>query len=300
MKTNSSSLRLGFTILETLIVISVLGFLLAITASAVQQTRSVARRIQCSNNLRQIVLAAHNYESVYGVFPTEFYPFRAMAPFLDSETNLESRVGLPVYLCPSDSLATLSEGVTSYLLNEGFAYQRNGKNGIRLPPIHDPVLRWINLRVRDVTDGLSNTAYLSERLISPFAPTQEMADAEPSRYLWYIQTPFVGPSQFSLFQSQCENNRTSVFPLNYNSAPALSSWLYGYNHSMPPNSVGCYNFSIPTGGGVSPLWDMGSIPATSAHSHGVNIALADGAVRFMANSVDLKVWQGISTRAGED
>ena len=59
----------GFTLIELLVVIAIIAILIALLLPAVQQAREAARRTQCKNNMKQLVLAAHNYESTFSVFP---------------------------------------------------------------------------------------------------------------------------------------------------------------------------------------------------------------------------------------
>lgn len=186
--------RIGFTLIELLVVIAIIAILVALLLPAVQQAREAARRTQCKNNLKQIALAVHNYESTYAVFPPSMAINNAITsnsswsihgrimPYLE-QINLYNQIDLskawgnfpvisnfrvPVFACPSDPKSdrardTGTNGIflmpTCYGFNFGTWLVFNPANGNGGDGFTYPNSK---IKMSSITDGTSNTLMVSE------------------------------------------------------------------------------------------------------------------------------------------
>jgi prepilin-type N-terminal cleavage/methylation domain-containing protein/prepilin-type processing-associated H-X9-DG protein len=187
-----SANRAGFTILELLVVIGVIGILLSLALPAVQQARAAARLAQCRNNLKQIGTALHNFESSHGSLPAgcDFEEFRLhswctrILPYIDQaplyhdydwEVDFAANFGvistnLPLFVCPSAIVHR--DGKTDYGGNYGSsltglvpglligqAWEAGALIGIN---VGMPGERRRPTRFGEFTDGLSSTFLVLE------------------------------------------------------------------------------------------------------------------------------------------
>jgi prepilin-type processing-associated H-X9-DG protein len=326
-------LRSALTLLELLIVISIIGLLIALLLPAVQAARESARRAQCVNQIRQIALAVIHFESARQHFPAgsisrpypadrttphTFYRWSALAqaaPYLeqsaayaaldlsvplygrDFQVFEQNRAAvaqvIPDFLCPSDLQRPVSVGFgpTNYAVCAG--------SGIRGgSPLEADGVFYTNstIRPRQVKDGLSRTAAVSESILGREVPRNTPRDEADARYAYVFAraTP--------LTDASC---RESAF-WNYTDLRGFA-WVNGefrsglYNHHLMPNSPEFDCVSALTTGPPSAIYSaFGWRTARSLHPGGVNLALLDGSVQFIDNEISADVWRALSTRSGND
>ena len=137
----SSYPRRGFTLIELLVVIAIIAVLIGLLLPAVQKVREAASRTSCTNHLKQIGLAFHNYENGQQNLPGTSWPSRLL-PYLE-QANYVGDSNVDLYVCPSRRAPDAS----SLDYSAG-----NPSNSVL------SAKRWA-----EVTDGLSNTMLLGER-----------------------------------------------------------------------------------------------------------------------------------------
>ena len=320
--------RPAFTLVELLVVIAIIGVLIALLLPAVQQARESARRLQCQNNLKQVALAAQNYESTTGKLPaagrfapqseTEYFRYGywridmrsglnhswlvSLLPYLE-ETNLHDRFDLAVHVTANESDPQAAQPA-SLLCPSGEAFGRLfqspedfgdrqalfGKTNYAawVNPFHaDSVFQsgpiaLYGARMKDVTDGTSQTLMLSE--------VRTRDNVEDQRGAWAL--PWSGATLLAFDLHPLRVATTNQLPKK--SADYEPNSL-SYGVTQPPNSrqVDVLYHCPDTVGEVLeglPCTDFwaGYISAAprSQHPGGVNAAFVDGHVTFLRDEVD--------------
>ena len=319
-----SPARKGLTLIEVMAAIGIIAVLMTLLIPAIRSARDAARQRTCVNNLLQLGLAMHNYHAANGTFPIgamgrhgKGYPLSGdptgagnrrtwtflILPYLDSmtplynEINFSSGFDAPVnstcartqvagYVCPADpgNAARVDSGLPTERARGNYAVNWGGThfNQSRGPdpfvgPLGSasfggaPFAYDASFPIASITDGTSNTLLMSE-LLNPFpnvAPADRRGDL-------YSDDP-----NAAMFMGYAPPNATTPDQM-----PGVAG------------SPGC----LLSGGGAAPCNRMTPAfnAARSTHPGSVNALMADGSVRFPADTTDPRTWQALSTSRSPD
>ncbi|MBN1910378.1 MAG: DUF1559 domain-containing protein [Pirellulales bacterium] len=333
-----STSRRAFTLVELLVVIAIIGILIALLLPAVQAAREAARRMDCSNRMKQLGLAVQNYALSFKGLPplalvskssdgsavtgylgphTRILPFMektALYGALDRDTvyaSLDNKwiVGrvIPEFLCPSetnDEPVSHKEFGDIGGVNYGFAcgdwYIWGGLDG---PQAQTRSAFGVNLSRRwaEFRDGTSNTLLFSE--VKNYQIT-----VRDCASLSNITDPnnIPGPDAEPLAVCpEYHGGGCKVFSKAHTQWAEMSSHHNGFTTAWPPNFVtpGGPNLEYPDVDVLSLRERLGgptfgAITSRSYHPGGVQSTLADGSVHFFSNETDGYVWRSLGTVAG--
>jgi prepilin-type N-terminal cleavage/methylation domain-containing protein/prepilin-type processing-associated H-X9-DG protein len=335
--------RRAFTLIELLVVIAIIAVLIGLLLPAVQKVREAAARASCSNNLKQLALACHNYHDANGALPygrkfdnwdtytwteyilpyfeqssvyagygtlgvptwQQFYP-GSNGPIGNNALERNSRHSvMKTYLCPSDIGPNTNEiGTTDYgairgnyrgCTASGDMYGSPtdatagpwgvGVFGVVPLQTTDPAGKIFNttgpktngLPIPGIADGTSNTVMLSEGL----SPETSAGWGGPIGMVIY------GNMGGALFTTSLTPNSSS---------PDRPIGPCPRNQGIQSYTAPCVSL------GGNAWWTRSAVGAQTAarsqHTGGVNAAMADGSIRFVANTIDLTTWRAMGTRAG--
>lgn len=314
--------RLAFTLVELLVVIAIIGVLVALLLPAVQAARESARRTQCSNNLKQLGLALHNYESSYMVFPPAGINYGwciVSGPYVGSTPILnQNGLGLLLpYLEQSNLHAQIKFAEAVSPQNTGYCCSYVGNTSG-------------TLATNPVTNG--NAALMGTLISTLLCPSDPGSKLEPASNAYGPGGTFRGAkTSYDFIASQSDfncnywkvANPSTRYIFGENSNAKISLVTDGLSNTLAfgEQTLEIYNGEPSTWGyrawvmtGIDPRagindWTWSSLPtpkfgqlgswgrAGSCHRGGAMFCVADGSVRFISQTINVTTFTALGSMA---
>jgi prepilin-type N-terminal cleavage/methylation domain-containing protein len=330
--------RTAFTLVELLVVIAIIGVMVALLLPAVQAAREAARRMQCSNNLKQIALAMHNYESAHRQIPpsatistvgaintnASWSIHGRILPFIEQGAvyeqinfsipwDVQAVIGglkIPTYACPSDIESDTPRDMSPRPASPLFPTSYGFNFGTWL--IYDPVTNRIgdgsfgpNARMgfRDFLDGTSSTLMVSEVKARQFYGRNEPplgGLAAPAANIDAVRAKF--PTSFVWCRpnghTEWCDGRVHHHGFTTTATPNSKTLTPIASNQCPALSDIDYTSQQEATSTTEATYAV--ITSRSYHVGLVNSAMMDGSVRSTTDSIDMIIWRAMGTRAGSE
>ena len=304
MPCSPSRRRLGFTLVELLVVIAIIGVLVALLLPAVQAAREAARRMRCTNNLKQLSLALHNYEDVYKTLP----------PAGINSNQMSWLVMLLPYIEQRNLFDQFDFRQGAWNANSRIAIVRR----VKIPVINCPSLSTPrdNFSLFDPANEADVSALHYYAVLGPIGPNAFSGNAP------YLQNGIDAGFGFCAAQGafgQAQANGATVIPINnplrgvtdgtsntlllgemaWNNYPYWRPWTRGYYVDARGTLLyASKNVKNPINSRIADGWNDGSFG--SLHPSGAMFSRCDGSVQFLRQNIDMGTYRALASRDGSE